>query len=104
MNFETYYIPANYTDAGKVFGMFEIRNVMEAVLVGIPVLFICISLLPLAMTAKIVVTLVIFVPTAGFALIGISDDSLTRYIKAWIGWRKKRRVLTFRGGGRSYWG
>ena len=33
----------------------------------------------------------------GFALIGISDDSLSRYLKAWWGWRKNKRVLTYRG-------
>ena len=38
MDAETYYIPANYTDAGKLFGLFEIRNAIEAVLVGLPVL------------------------------------------------------------------
>lgn len=26
MDFETYYIPVNYTDAGKLFGLFEIRK------------------------------------------------------------------------------
>lgn len=97
MNYETYYIPANYTDAGKVFGVFEIRNVIEALLIGAPVLFLCASLIPLDITAKVIVTLVAFIPLAGFALIGISDDSLSRWLKAWLGWRKKRRVLTYRG-------
>ena len=41
MESETYYIPANYTDAGKLFGLFEIRNAIEAVLVGLPVLAFC---------------------------------------------------------------
>jgi len=97
MNYETYYIPANFTDAGRVFGLFEIRNVIEAVLLGAPVLFLCFSLLPFTLTTKIIVTLIIFIPIAGFALVGISDDSLSRYLKAWLGWRKKRRVLTYRG-------
>ena len=38
MGYETYHIPVNYTDAGKLFGLFEIRNVVEAVLIGLPVL------------------------------------------------------------------
>ena len=97
MNYETYYIPANYTDAGRVFGLFEIRNVIEAVLIGIPVLFLSLRLLPFDLTTRIIVTMVIFVPTAGFAMTGINGDSLSRYLKAWLGWRKKRRILTFRG-------
>jgi hypothetical protein len=97
MNYETYYIPANFTDAGKILGLFAVRNVIEAILLGMPVLFLCFSLLPFALTARIIVTLVIFVPIAGFALIGINDDSLSRYMKAWVRWRKNRRVLTYRG-------
>ena len=31
MDSETYYIPVNYTDAGKLFGLFEIRNAIESV-------------------------------------------------------------------------
>ena len=30
MDSETYYIPVNYTDAGKLFGLFEIRNAIES--------------------------------------------------------------------------
>ena len=48
MGYETYHIPVNYTDAGKLFGLFEIRNVVEAVLIGLPVLALCARFLPLA--------------------------------------------------------
>jgi len=97
MNYETYHIPANFTDAGRVFGLFEIRNVLEALLLGAPTLFLCATLLPFGFTMKIVATLIIFIPVAGFALIGISDDSLSRWLKSWLGWRKRRRILTYRG-------
>ena len=94
MESETYYIPANYTDAGKLFGLFEIRNAIEAVLVGLPVLAFC---LPLELTWKIIVSLFLLVPVVGFALIGLKDDSLTRYLRTWWTWRQKRRVMTYRG-------
>ena len=97
MNYETYYIPANYTDAGKIFGIFGVRNVIEAVLLGIPLLAFCLRFLPFGLTTKIVVTLIIFVPATGFAMMGINGDSLSRHLKAWLGWRKKRRILTYRG-------
>ena len=97
MNYETYYIPANFTDAGKILGIFEIRNLVEAVVLGVPLLFACIAFLPLGLTAKVVVTLIIFVPAVGFALIGINDDSLTRYLKIRWKWSRNKRILTYRG-------
>ena len=78
MSNETYYIPTNFTDAGRVMGLFEIRNLIEAVLLTLPILYLCLAFVPLSMTPKIIVTLTVLVPVGGFGLIGISDDSLTR--------------------------
>ena len=55
------------------------------------------SLLPLTLMPKIIVTMAILVPVGGFALIGIGGDSLTRWLKAWINWRKHRRMIFYRG-------
>ena len=82
---EIYYIPANFTDAGRVMGLFELRNLVEA------------ALLPLPLTPKIIVTMVIVVPLGGFGLLGISDDSLTRWLACWWRWRKGRRLICYRG-------
>jgi hypothetical protein len=97
VNSEIYRIPANYTDAGRVFGLFELRNTVEAAALGLPILFFCAYVLPLALTAKIIVTMIILVPAAGFALIGINGDSLTGYLRTRNAWRKRKRVLTYRG-------
>lgn len=97
MSPEVYYIPTNFTDAGRVLGLFEIRNLVETVLMTLPVLYLCVVLLPLSLTPKIVVTLVIVVPLGGFSLIGISDDSLTRWLGCWWRWRKARRRILYRG-------
>ena len=98
MNYDTYYIPVNFTDAGRLLGLFEIRNTVEAAVLGVPVLFLCAYLLPIAsITTKIIVTLTVFVPVAGFALIGLNDDSLTRFLSVWWHWRRHRRVLSYRG-------
>ena len=97
MSYEVYHIPSNFTDAGRVFGLFEIRNVIETVLLAVPVLYLCIALLPLALAPKVIVTLIIVIPVGGFALTGIRDDSLTRYLKSWLGWRRRRRVMYYRG-------
>lgn len=97
MNYEVYHIPTNFTDAGRVMGLFEIRNLVEAVILTLPVLYLCIAFLPLPLTPKIVVTLVIGVPLGGFGLVGVSDDSLTRWLGSWWRWRRGRRLITFRG-------
>ena len=96
MSYETYHIPVNFTDAGKLFGVFEIRNAVETVLLCIPILFLCLALLPLTLMPKIIVTMTILVPVGGFALIGIGGDSLTRWLKAWMHWRKHRRMIFYR--------
>lgn len=97
MNYEVYHIPSNFTDAGRVMGLFELRNLVEAVLLTLPVLYICIAFLPFTLTVKIIATLTVVVPLGGFALVGISDDSLTRWLQSWWRWRQNRRVILFRG-------
>ena len=97
MTSEVYYIPANFTDAGRVMGLFELRNLVETVVLTLPVLYLCIAFLPFALTTKIIVTLIIVVPIGGFGLIGISDDSMTRWLGSWWKWRRGRRVILYRG-------
>ena len=97
MNYEVYHIPTNFTDAGRVMGLFELRNLVEAVVLTIPVLYLCIAFLPFALSTKIMVTLVVIVPVGGFGLIGVNDDSMTRGVKDWWRWRRRRRIILFRG-------
>ncbi len=97
MNYTTYHISANYTDAGRLFGLFPIRNTVEAALLSVPILFLCFRLLPFALTTNIVITMVMVVPSAGFALIGLGDDSLSRFLTTWLRWKHSRRIITFRG-------
>lgn len=101
MNYEVYHIPNNFTDAGRVMGLFELRNLVEAVLLALPALYLCIALLPFSLTPKIIITLSVVVPLAGIGLIEISDDSLTRWLAAWWRWRRRRRVLFYRGEAKS---
>ncbi len=97
MSYEIYHIPVNFTDAGRLFGLFEIRNAIETILLSVPILFCCIAFLPLAWMPKLIVTMVILVPIGGFALIGINGDSLTRWLSCWWRWRKLRRMIFYRG-------
>ncbi len=78
-------------------GLFEIRNLIETLLLTLPILYLCLALIPLSLTPKIIVTLIIVVPVGGFGLLGINDDSLTRWISCWWRWRKGRRIISYRG-------
>lgn len=80
MNYEVYHIPTNFTDAGRIMGLFELRNLVEAVVLTIPALYLCIAFLPFTLTIKIIVTLTIIVPIGGFGLIGINDDTPTPFL------------------------
>ena len=55
MSNETYYIPTNFTDAGRVMGLFGLRNLIEAVVLTLPILYLCLAFVPLSMTPKIIV-------------------------------------------------
>lgn len=96
MNSEPYMIPVNFTEAGRIMGLFEIRNTVETVVLTVPLLYFCMAMLSLALTAKIIVTLTLAVPVGGFALTGIGDDSLTQWLWSWYRWRKSRRLLYHR--------
>lgn len=91
---DTYIIPPNFVDTGTFFGgMFKARNVIEAGIlsaaIGIPV---CV-LLPLGLTAKIIVLCLTALPLALFALIGISGESLSSFLVIFIKYLKNRRVV-----------
>lgn len=100
MNQSGYHIPANFTDAGRLFGLFEVRNGVEAAVLCAPAAGLCILLarvLPVSVTMKVVLSLFLLVPAGGFALIGIRDDSLTRFLRIYLHWRRSRRILLYRG-------
>ncbi len=97
MSYDVYHIPTNFTDAGRLLGFVEIRNAIETVLLIAPIIYLAIALMPFALTTKIIVTMVLVVPVGGFGLIGISDDSLSRWLTMWWRWRRCRRIMLFRG-------
>ena len=53
----TVFIPTNFTDAGKLFGMFEIRNVVECFILCVPIALLAILLSPFGLTGTIVLVM-----------------------------------------------
>lgn len=98
MNPQTIVIPTNYTDSGKLLGIFEKRNTIEAICLGLPVILLIIMLSPFGINVNIVIGAVVLVPLCGFALFGIRDYSLLSYLLIYCKWRKKRRIITYKGG------
>lgn len=101
MSYAVYHIPANFTDAGRVMGLFELRNLVEAVFLTVPVAYLFMAFLPVELTTRLMVSLIVVVPLGGFGLIGVSDDSMTRWLWAWWRWHRGRRTISFRGEGKS---
>ena len=93
----SFHIPANYTDAGKLWGNFEIRNAIEAVILVIPIIYLCIKHLPFNLTTNLSILMILTIPLGGFALIGVNDDCLTKFVYSWWKWRRNKGIITYKG-------
>lgn len=100
-NEDIYFIPVNFTDAGRVLGLFELRNCIEAAVLALPTFGLC-SLIahytPFSVTVKLILSLCLLVPVCGFGLIGIRDESLFRFLCTYVCWRRCRRIAINKGG------
>ena len=92
-----FFIPTNFEDSGKLMGIFNMRNVIEAGILSLPFVFLTFKLVPVSLTWKIILSAVFAIPIGGFALIGINDDPLTVFVKNWWRWLKNRKIIEYRG-------
>ena len=93
----TVFIPTNYTDAGKLLGLFEIRTVIECFILCVPLALLTIWLSPFGLTGTIILVTVPVIAVGGFALIGVQDLSLFTFLRIYTRYRKNKRILTYRG-------
>lgn len=93
----TVFIPTNYTDAGKLLGLFEIRNVIECFILCVPLALLTVWLSPFGLTGTIILVTVPVIAVGGFALIGVQDLSLFTFLRIYTRYRKSKRILTYRG-------
>lgn len=93
----TVFIPTNYTDAGKLLGLFEIRNVIECLILCVPLALLTVWLSPFGLTGTIILVTVPVIAVGGFALIGVQDLSLFTFLRIYTRYRKNKRILTYRG-------
>ena len=92
-----FFIPTNFEDSGKLMGVFNIRNVVEAGVLSLPFIYLIFKLVPVSLTWKIIIASVFVIPIGGFALIGINDDSFTVFIRNFWHWLKNRKIIEYRG-------
>lgn len=96
MEENTYVIPANYTDSGKLFGgMIAPRNAVETVLI-IALLGYLEFLIPMPSLAKVITMVVTLIPLAMISMMGIDGDSLLQYIGHIFRHFMNRRKIHFR--------
>ena len=93
----TVFIPTNFTDAGKLCGMFEIRNVVECFILCVPIALLAILLSPFGLTGTIVLVTVLVISIGGFAMIGVQDYSLFTFLRIYNRFKKNKRIITYRG-------
>lgn len=92
-----FFIPTNFEDSGKLMGIFNMRNVIEAGILSLPFVFLTFKLVPVSLTWKIILSAVFAIPIGGFALIGINDDPFTVFVKNWWRWLRNRKIIEYRG-------
>ena len=94
MNEQTVFIPTNFTDAGRLLGMFEIRNVIECAILGIPILLFLMTISPFGLMGTIILCSAVLIPIGGFALSGIQDYSLLTFLRLHRRFKKNKRILS----------
>ena len=90
MDDDLVFIPSNYTDAGKVFGVFEIRNTIEGLIFCIPLSLLLVNLcsgFSLSLTATALIVSAAVIPTGGLCLSGIYGYSLLTFLRIYFLWR-----------------
>lgn len=91
---DVYFIPPNFIDTGTLFGgSIRLRNAVEAAVLaagtGIPLLY-----LPLPFNWRLILVIVIALPLAILAVVGIEGDSLTEFLAHWLRFMRRRRIVT----------
>ena len=94
---QTYAIPANYTDSGRLFGgTVAPRNAVETLIITVLLGYVELFLIPMPIIAKVIVCVITIVPLDMVAIMGIDGDSLFQYVWNVIMFVKRKQKLHFR--------
>jgi hypothetical protein len=78
---DTYIIPHNYSDNGKILGIVAKQSLYAAAVWFIPVSFLNFKFLPFSIDVKIFVEILLVIPPTLFILIGLGGDTLVDFIR-----------------------
>ena len=92
---ETYIIPHNYKDNGKILGMIEKESLITAAVWCIPMTYVVFKFLPLEIDYKIFAFMFLVVPPTIFALIGIGSETLVDFARFIFRFMKRAKVYTY---------
>lgn len=99
----TFYIPQNFAETGKIInGMFETRNVIEAVLILGILGYVEFNFIHIKLLAKAVIMLITILPAVIITLTGIDGYSLSDYLMNIFSYLSNKRKLHFRRVGYVY--
>ena len=94
---QTYSIPANYTDSGKLFGgRLAPRNAIETLILLVVFGYIELFLIPMPTMVKVIVAVVTLIPLAMISLMGINGDSLFQYFGHIVKHLSRKRKIHYR--------
>lgn len=78
---DTYIIPHNYTDNGRILGIVEKQSLYVAVAWFVPVTFLNFKFLPFSIDVKLFILILFVVPPTLFILIGVGGDTLLDFLR-----------------------
>lgn len=91
---DTYIIPHNYTDNGKILGMIEKESLITAAVWFLPMTLLVMKL-PLSVDNRIYLFMFLVVPPTLFALVGIGSETLVDMLKFIFRFTKNSKVYTY---------
>ncbi len=95
---DIYTIPPNFAKEGTILsGRVETRNAVEAVLL-VFLLFQLLMAMELSVRGRIYAGVILILPTAIFAVIGVQGESIFSFVFHFIQYLMRRRVLTVPNG------
>lgn len=102
-NAEVYLIPNNFIDESRLFnGMVRTRNFVEAVVVLLCIGIPCGMFIPSDFEAKFGVMAIAAGLPAFITLAGINGDSVIRFIRLALNWKKTAQVMLYNDNARTY--
>jgi hypothetical protein len=92
---ETYIIPHNYVDNGKILGIVEKQSLYIAAGWFVPMTFLDFKFLPFSIDVKIFVLILFILPPTLFILIGAGGDTLPDFFKYVYRFYRNARVYHY---------